>query len=210
MSHWAVIFSLFTLVAASGQAMAQTKEEVKSKISSNVCDCLQKKEAENPFDMMSKEQATATANPCFASGVAKELAGIQTAYGTNSFSNADLMRQIGREVAGEMMQSCPTFLRVSMAMAKPSSSTAATTGQTVGRLGKLHGTGLALLDIEISKTEQAQFAWLQRPTEGNALLGQLAQLKGKLVRVSWQEIDVLDPTTATYKKLRQLTGIAQQ
>jgi len=200
------------LIAASWQARAQTKEQVKVKIASSVCDCLQKKEAEKPFDTMSKEQATTAATTCFAAGAGKELTAIQHAYGTNAFSQPELMKQIGREVGGEMLQNCPAFIRASMAMAqtKADGTPAATTGQTTGRLGTLHGTGLAMLDIDLNDNEQTQFAWLQHLQNGDELLAQLPKLKGQLVRVLWQEVEVLDPATNRYHKVRQLISIEKQ
>jgi hypothetical protein len=84
------------------------------------------------------------------------------------------------------------------------------TGQTTGRLGDLHGTGIALLDIDLSDSEQTQFAWLQHLQSGDDLLAQLPKLKGQLVRVSWQEVEVLDPSTNSYHKVRRLTSIEKQ
>jgi hypothetical protein len=192
-------------------AKAQTKEEVKQKLAVNICDCFTKKVADKQLDNMSKAQATELVKACFIEGASKELPAIQHAYGTNAFEQAELMKQIGREIGVLMVQNCPAFVKVSIAMAnEKTESSAATTGQTVGRLGALHGTGVALLDLEVSKTEQAQFAWLQRPPTGDDLLPKLAQLKGQRVRVSWQEVDVLDPATATYRKVRQVIGIEQQ
>lgn len=200
------------LLAASWQAHAQTKEQVKTKIASNICDCLEKKAAEKPFDTLSKAEATAIGMPCFTQAAGKEVAGIQHAYGSKAFGNPEQMRQIGREAAIIGLQNCPLFVQLSTAMAKEPGSDGAngTTGQTTGRLGDLHGTGIAMLDIDLSATEQTQFAWLQHLQSGDDLLAQLPKLKGQLVRVSWQEVDVLDPSTNSYHKVRRLTGLEKQ
>jgi hypothetical protein len=210
MKHY-ITSLLLPLALLAWPAKAQTKEEVKQKLASSICDCFTKKVADKQTANMSKAQATDLVKSCFITGAANDMAGIQHAYGTNAFEKEELMRQLGREVGVLMVQSCPAFLNVSMAIAKEGAdNSAATTGQTMGRLGGLHGTGLALLDLEVSKTEQAQFAWLQRLPTGDDLLPKLAQLKGQRVRVSWQEVDVLDPATATYRKVRQVIGIEQQ
>jgi len=207
MKHY-ITSLILPLALLAWPAKAQTKEEVKQKLASNICDCFTKKVADKQISNMSKAQATELVKSCFIEGASKELPAIQHAYGTNAFEKEELMKQIGREVGVLMVQSCPAFVKVSIAVAsEKTESPAATTGQTVGRLGALHGTGLALLDLEVSKTEQAQFAWLQRLPAGDDLLPKLTQLKGQRVRVSWQEVDVLDPATATYRKVRQVVGI---
>lgn len=200
------------LTIASWQAHAQTKEQVKNKIAGNICDCLEKKAAEKPFDKLSKEEATAIGLPCFTQAASKEVVGIEHAYGSKAFSNSEQMRQIGREAALIGIQNCPLFMQLSLAMAKEPSSYGATgtTGQTTGRLGDLHGTGIAMLDIDLSATEQTQFAWLQHLQKGDDLLVQLPKLKGQLVRVSWQEVEVLDPSINSYHKVRQLISIEKQ
>ncbi|MBJ6145793.1 hypothetical protein [Hymenobacter sp. BT559] len=210
--RFSTLLASVCLITASWQARAQTKDEVKAKIASSVCDCLQKKETEKPLNTLSKEQATTVVTTCFAAGAGKELAGIQHAYGASAFNQPELMKQIGREVGGLMLQNCPAFIRVSMALAQidNASSAASTTGQTIGRLGTLHGTGIAMLDIDISDTEQTQFAWLQHLQSGDDLLAQLPKLKGQAVRVLWREVEVLDPSTNSYRKVRQLTGLEKQ
>lgn len=210
MKHY-ITSLLVPLALLAWPAKAQTKEEIKQKLASTICDCFTKKVADKQTTNLSKAQATELVKACFIEGAAKDMAGIQHAYGTNAFEKEELMRQIGREVGVLMVQNCPAFMNVSMAIAKESTeATAATTGQTVGRLGALHGTGLALLDLEVSKTEQAQFVWLQRLPTGDDLLPKLAQLKGQRVRIAWQEVDVLDPATATYRRVRQVIGIEPQ
>jgi hypothetical protein len=210
--HLSTILTGIFLVSASWQAHAQTKEQVKTKIASNICDCLEKKAAEKPFDKLSKEEASAVGLPCFTQAAAKEVAGIEHAYGSKAFSNTEQMKQIGREAAIIGVQNCPLFMQLSLAMAKEPGGYGATgiTGQTTGRLGDLHGTGIALLDIDLNDKEQTQFAWLQHLQGGDDLLAQLPKLKGQLVRVSWQEVEVLDPTTNSYHKLRRLTSIEKQ
>jgi hypothetical protein len=200
------------LLVGSWQARAQTKEQVKTKIASNICDCLEKKAAEKPFDKLSKEEAVAIGLPCFTQAATKEVAGIEHAYGSKALSSTEQMKQIGREAAVIGAQNCPLFMQLSIAMAKEPGGYGATgiTGQTTGRLGDLHGTGIALLDIDLSDSEQTQFAWLQHLQSGDDLLAQLPKLKGQLVRVSWQEVEVLDPSTNSYHKVRRLTSIEKQ
>ncbi len=200
------------LVVASFQVHAQTIEEVKAKIASNACDCLNQKSHDKALESLTKEQAKFITMQCFASAAGKELVGIQHAYGTDALTDNAVMKQIGVEVASAMTQDCPSFVMLSMSLAKEEepSSTAATTGQTTGHLGSLHGAGIALLSLEISKTEQAQFAWLQRVPDSDGILAQLTNLKGQAVRISWQEVDVLDPGTSAYRKMRQIIGIKKQ
>jgi hypothetical protein len=200
------------LSTAAGQALAQTKEQVKAKIASNICDCLEKKAAEKPFDKLTKEEATAVGLPCFTQAAAKEVTGIEHAYGSKALTDNELMRQIGRDAALVGVQNCPLFMQLSLAMAKEPGGYGATgvTGQVTGRLGDLHGTGIALLDIDLNDKEQTQFAWLQHLQSGDELLAQLPKLKGQRVRVSWQEVEVLDPSTNSYHKVRRLTSIEKQ
>ena len=189
---------------------AQAREAVKTTLAASTCECIDKKiAARNPSPALSKEESNQILAQCMMGAVGKDITTIQKAYGVDAFSNNATMRQIGQEVAGIMMQSCPSFMTLSMAMidkAVPSGSST-TTGQTLGQLGKLQGTGLGLLEIQVGKSEKAEFVWLHRFAQSDDLLIQLDKLQGRQVRVLWQEVEVLQPGTKQYRKLREITGL---
>ena len=197
-------------------AQGQTKEQVKEKIAASSCDCLNKKIAARPAGSaeLGKAEANQMLMQCMMAAAGKEVKGLQAAYGPTAFSNKDAMRQMGTEVGGQLAQTCPSFMTLSMALAQadepaasPAATNSTTTGQTLGQLGKL-GTGTyGLLEIQTSKTAKEEFAWLHRFAQADELLPQLAKLQGRQVRVSWQEVDVFQPATKDYRKLREITGI---
>lgn len=195
-------------------AQAQTKEQVKEKITANSCDCLTKKMAARPGGDkgLSKTEANQMLMQCMMAAAGKEVKGLQATYGTTAFSNKDTMQQMGMEVGGQLAQTCPAFTTLSVAIASDatpaaSAGTTYTTGQTLGQLGKL-GTGTyGLLEVQTSKTAKEEFAWLHRFAQADELLPQLAKLQGRQVRVSWQEVEVFQPATQDYRKLREITGI---
>jgi hypothetical protein len=192
-------------------AQTQSKEKIKQQIAASTCECLDKKLAAQASNLpLSQEEAQQALTQCMMGAAGKNLTGIQAAYGSNAFSNGETMRQMGREVAGVMMQSCPNFTTISLAMtsSSPATSTAATIGQTVGKLGPLRGPGVGMLELQISPTEKAEFAWLHRFAAGNELLPDLGQLQGKQVRVSWQEVELLQPDTKQYRRVREITGLS--
>lgn len=84
---------------------------------------------------------------------------------------------------------------------------AATTGQTLGQLGQLKAGTYGLLEVQTSKTAREEFTWLHRFAGAEELLPQLAKLQGRQVRVSWQEVEVFQPATKEYRRLREITGI---
>lgn len=198
-------------------AQGQTKEQVKEKITSSACDCLDKKMAARPgtAKALGKDEANQLLLQCMMGAAGKEVVGLQTAYGTNAFGNKDIMRQMGREVGGMLLQTCPSFMTLSVALAAESSAASATnsvaatttTGQTLGQLGQLKAGTYGLLEVQTSKTAREEFTWLHRFAGAEELLPQLAKLQGRQVRVSWQEVEVFQPATQDYRKLREITGI---
>lgn len=203
------------LVAKVGFAQAQAqdkgkdKDKVKQLLATSTCACVEQKQAARTAPL-TKEGANQMLTQCMMAAAGKDLKAIQAAYGTNAFNDVEVMRQLGREVGGLLLQHCQSFTVISLAMAGKdgsASSGAATTGQTVGTLGKLRGTAFGLLDVQVSKTENATFAWLHRFEQAADLLAQLPQLQGRKVRVSWQEVELLQPDTQQYQKLREITGI---
>ena len=198
------------LLLAPGIGRAQTKEKLQQQIAAGTCECIDKKLAGRPTGTpLAKEEANQVLVQCMMAASGKNLTGIQTVYGTESFSDKEVMRQLGRDVAGVMMQSCTNFTTLSLAIVgKEVPSTAATTGQTVGQLGPLRGTEAGTLELQVSKTEKASFAWLHRFAGADELLPQLNQLQGRQVRVSWQEVEMFQPSTKQYQRVHEITGIS--
>ena len=205
--------ALFFWVSA---AQAQTKEQVNEKIAGSTCDCLEKKIAARPGTSqgLGKTEANQMLMQCMMAAAGKEVNSLQAAYGTAAFSDKETMRQMGMEVGGQLAQTCPSFMTLSVAIASgtepaggaaPAPST--TTGQTLGQFGQLKAGTYGLLEIRTSKTAREEFAWLHRFAQADELLPQLAKLQGRQVRVSWQEVEVFQPTTQGYRKLREIVGI---
>ena len=180
-------------------------------MAASTCDCLVQKLPAEGQKQFTKDQAKTTIVQCFAVSLGKDLKSLQQVFGPNAMNDKEVMNQLGRDMAGVMLQSCPTFMTYSMVMAGSEEteavSTAATTGQTIGQLGTLGGTGVATLNIAVSKSENAKFVWGRHFPKDDELLGQLEKLKGHQVRVSWQEVEVLQPETKRYNKLREITGV---
>ncbi|RZK14774.1 MAG: hypothetical protein EOO56_24230 [Hymenobacter sp.] len=198
------------LLLAPGISLAQTKEKLQQQIATGTCECIDKKLAARPTGTpLAKEEANQVLVQCMMAASGKNLTAIQSIYGTEAFTDKEVMRQLGREVAGVMMQSCANFTTLSLAIAnKETPSTAATTGQTTGQLGLLRGTEAGTLELQVSKTEKATFVWLHRFAGAEELLPQLSQLQGRQVRVSWQEVELFQPSTRQYQRLREITGIS--
>ena len=207
------LMAAIVLVLHAPVAHGQTKEQVKEKIAGNTCDCLDKNIAARPAasKALGKDEANQLLMQCMMGAAGKEVVGLQTAYGANAFGNKDTMRQLGMEVGGMLAQTCPSFLTLSVALANESNpesaATTTTTGQTLGQLGKLKAGTYGVLEIQTSKTAREEFAWLHRFAQADELLPQLAKLQGRQVRVSWQEVELFQPATQDYRKLREITGI---
>jgi hypothetical protein len=200
------------LLANAHWAFAQTKEAVKKQISVDVCDCLTAKSAEAKPESLPKDQIQQVFVQCFGSAAGKHMKSIQQAYGQAAFSDKTTMRTLGEEVGALLVQNCPVSMGYFMAMSdKGSSSTqeAATTGQTVGKLGALSkpGVGLPLLEVQANKAEKAYFAWVRQFDKAEEMLGNLPKLKGQQARISWEEVEILQPDTQKYQKVREITGI---
>jgi len=190
---------------------AQAKEALTEKLSVITCNCLQEKLAAQGQRKLTKEEARTIVIQCSGVSIGKEMKSIQQVYGANAITSKQIMNQLGSEMGVQMIQSCPTFMTYSMVMAgenaPASSPTAATTGQTTGQLGALHGTDVATLDLTVGKAEKAEFVWSRHFPQDDELLAQLDKLKGRSVRVSWQEVEVLQPGTRQYRKLREITAL---
>lgn len=197
------------LTATSG--FAQTKQALTEKMAASTCECLKLKLPADDQKPLTKDQAKNTILQCFGETVGKEMKPLQEAFGADAMNDKALMAQLGRDMGGLLLQNCPTFMTYSMIMAGNDSggpaSDAATTGQTTGQWVALSSAAIPLLSLTVDKTQQADFAWLHRFSQDSDLLTKLAQLKGRRVKVSWQEVEVLQGDTRKYRKLREITGI---
>ncbi|MBH8559936.1 hypothetical protein [Hymenobacter negativus] len=201
---------LLSLSATVGFAQTLTKESLNEKLAAATCDCLQQKAAAQGQKNLSKETARSIVIQCSGISVGKELKNVQQVYGANALANKALMNQMGQEMGVVLVQTCPTFMTYSMAMVgegNATPATATTTGQTTGQWRALTGTGVAILNITVDKTQNAEFVWSHHFPQDDELLGQLEKLNGRSVRVSWQEVEVLQPDTKQYRKLREVTGV---
>ncbi|MVN76184.1 hypothetical protein GO988_07590 [Hymenobacter sp. HMF4947] len=205
-----LIFSLLTIEAQ--WALAQTKEVVKEQLSADMCTCLTKKTAVTKPETMAKSQIQQVFVACFGGVAGKNMNIIKQAYGQEALSNKVTMRTMGEEVGALLVQDCPASMGYFMAMADKedaTKSTAATTGQTVGKIGTLSkpGTGIALLEIQANKAEKSYFTWIRQFDKADELLRKLPQLQGQQARVSWEEVEILQPDTQQYQKVREITSI---
>ncbi|MDO7850065.1 hypothetical protein [Hymenobacter convexus] len=207
-----VLIALAALAAprvGQAQASAAAKKALTDKLAGVICDCLQAKTPAEGQKPLTKESAQSIIVQCFAVSAGKDMKSIQQVYGPNAINDKQVMNNVGREVGNQMLQSCPTFITYSMVMAGNSdaASTAATTGQTTGEWNGLSGTSVASLDLLVGKTDKASFVWSRHFPKDDELLSQLDKLKGRQVRVSWEEVDVFQAETKQYHKQRQITGI---
>jgi hypothetical protein len=212
MFYKSILLAASLLISSAQLAVAQTKEVVKEQLATEVCACLTKKSAVAKPETLSKDQIKQVFIACFGGAAAKHMKGIQQAYGQTAFSNSALMRTLGEEVGALLLQNCPESMGYFMAIADKddaSKPAAATSGQTVGTLGALRqsGSGLAMLTVQTSKTEAVSFAWVRQFDKAEELLRKLPELQGKQVRVAWEEVEVLQPDTRQYQKVREITGI---
>ncbi|MBC6988995.1 hypothetical protein [Hymenobacter sp. BT491] len=168
---------------------------------------MEKKIQEQNLTSVTKDQYTKLLVQCFTPILGKEIKELQRLYGDNVLSDANQMRQIGTEVGAVMAEDCPAYLTLAGMLSSSPSSAAATTGQTVGQLGSLRGTSLAMLQLTVNRAEKADFVWLSKFQGAEELLPKLAALQGKQARISWQEIEVYQPEKKQYTKLREITGI---
>lgn len=185
----------------------QTKQELNVKMAAAICPALEKAAAEQKSESLTKAQYLKILTQSFAPIAGKEVMTIKRLYGANAFGNAEIMNQIGTEVGAQLMQDCPAFMTLSQMVTTGSESTAATTGQSVGKLGLLQGTGLARLQVQIAKGDNAEFLWLTRFPEAEEILAKINTLQGRQVRISWQEIDIYQPQEKRFSKMREITSI---
>lgn len=200
------------LTVSAHWAAAQTKEAVKEQLSTDMCECLTKKSAVAKPETLPKDQIQQVFIQCFGGVAGKNMKTIQQAYGQSSFSDKAVMRTMGEEVGALLVQNCPVSMGYFMAMADKDgvpTSTATTTGQTVGKLGALSkpGAGVPLLEVQASKTEKTYFAWVRQFDKAEEMLRKLPQLQGQQARISWEEVEILQPDTRQYQKVREITRI---
>ncbi|MDB5235388.1 MAG: hypothetical protein JWR44_2381 [Hymenobacter sp.] len=204
-----LVLGLLVLLAPN-LSQAQTKDALTKTLAAATCDCLQQKQADLGKTALTKESAKTIIIQCSGVSVGKNLKAVQAVYGTKAIETTSVMNQLGREIGADMIQSCPTFMTYSLAMVgggEPAASTAATTGQTTGEWGSVSGAGVATLGLNVSKTDKAEFVWSRHFPKDDELLAQLDKLKGRRVRVSWEEVEVFQPETKQYRKQRQITGV---
>ena len=199
------------LLLISTVCFGQTKQALNEKMASSTCNCLQQKLPAADQKPLTKDQAKNTIIQCFAATVGKDMNSVQKMYGVNAMNDKPLMAQLGRDMGALLLQNCPTFMTYSMIMADTENanqtSDSTTTGQTTGQWAALSSTGIPTLSLTVDKTQHADFAWLHHFPQDGDLLTQLAQLKGRRVKVSWQEIEVLQVDTRQYRKLREIIGV---
>jgi hypothetical protein len=196
--------------AATSKQAAPSKAGLTDKMATSICDCLEKKQPAEGQKPLTKESAQNTIVQCFGVTAGKEMKTIQQAYGPSAFNDKQVMNNLGRDVGALMLQTCPTFMSYSMIVAghgETASSTAATTGQTTGEWASLGGTATATVNLNVGKTDKAEFVWSRHFPKDDELLGQLDKLKGRQVKVSWEEVEVFRADTKQYRKQREITSI---
>ncbi|GAB3294177.1 hypothetical protein [Hymenobacter tenuis] len=199
-------FMCATLLFAGRGHAQQTKEELKAKLASSVCVSLEKTMAEKPTSL-TREQYNKLIGQSFAPALGKDVTAFQRLYGKDAFGNEELMHDLGVEIGAILLQDCPAFMALTSLVSEGPASTASTTGKSTGKLGALKGTGLGMLQLAISKSENAEFAWLSRFQGADELLPKLTTLQGRPVRISWQEVEIFQPEKKQYLKLREITAI---
>lgn len=205
--RFALLFACTTILSVVQSHAQQTKQELNLKMAAALCPVLEKAVVEQKNQTLTKEQYLKILTQIFAPVAGKEMSAIKRLYGAEAFTDAKTMNQIGAEVGAQLMQDCPAFMNLTQMIATPSTSTAATTGQSTGKLGVLQGTGLARLQLQIAKGDNVEFVWLSRFPGADEILSQITTLQGRQARVSWQEVDLYQPQEKRYSKMREITAI---
>jgi hypothetical protein len=200
-------FLVMSLGFAARSYGQQTKQELTQKLATAMCPVFQQALTKPEFSSLTKAQYQQVINQGFGPVVGKEMAAIQRLYGPQAYNNPQIMNQLGVDVGAQLLQDCPAFLTLSARVKQPAASTAATTGQTVGKLGKLQGTDLAQLRLVVKEGEHADFVWLNHFPGDEDLLRQLANLQGRQARISWQEVELYQPQEKHFAPVREITGI---
>lgn len=204
---FASILSVLFLVTSTQSHAQKTKQELNEKMAQTLCPAFEKAVSEQKKQTLTREEYYKIVTQTFAPVAGKEMANIKRLYGDDAFGNNQVMNRIGSEVGAQLLQDCPAFITLAQMMVITPTSEAATTGQSVGKLGLLQGTALARLQVQTAKEENTEFLWLTRFPEADDLLTRLSTLQGRQVRVSWQEIDIYQPQEKRYSKMREITGI---
>lgn len=176
-------------------------------MAASACSSLEKKIKEQNLTSVTKEQYSSILGQCIIPYLGKEIKELQRLYGAESLTDSQQMRQIGIEVGGIMAQACPAYLSLAAMISTSPVSMATTTGQTVGQLGTLRGTSIAMLQLAVNETEKAEFLWLSKFKGAEELLPKLTTLQGQKARINWQEIEIYQPEKKQYTKLREIIGI---
>ncbi|UOQ67659.1 hypothetical protein [Hymenobacter volaticus] len=196
--------SISSVVSSYAQ---QTKQELNLKMAAAICPILEKAVVEQKTQPLTREQYLKILTQAFAPVAGKEMTAIKRLYGSEAFGDTKTMNQIGTEVGAQLLQDCPAFMNLTQMVATTPASTAATTGQSTGKLGVLQGTGLARLQLQIAKGDNVEFVWLSRFPGADEILSQINTLQGRQARVSWQEVDLYQPQEKRYSKVREITAI---
>jgi hypothetical protein len=200
-------FLVMSLGFAGRSYGQQTKQELTQKLATAMCPVFQQALTKPEFSSLTKAQYQQVINQGFGPVVGKEMAAIRRLYGPQAYNSPQIMNQLGVDVGAQLLQDCPAFITLSARINQPAASTAATTGQTVGKLGELQGTGLAQLRLVVKEVEHADFVWLNHFPGDEDLLRQLASLQGRQARISWQEVELYQPREKHFAPVREITGI---
>ena len=114
---------------------------------------------------------------------------------------------LGMELGKKLVVNCASFLEYSLATIRTPESAVAATGSTEGKFKRLEVKDFVYFVVTNEQEKEDTFLWLHHFEGSEGILREKDQLKGKTLRIGWQEYEAHLPKANGYHKIKEVTSI---
>ena len=193
-------FLLFFLSIAG--LRAQTIDEDYAAISAHCCSCMEKKMAADP-----NVNVQAALGLCMMGGISKDPE-MSTRLGID-FSDSKSMEKIGEQVGMRMLVNCPAIMMqlIEESGQLENSASSPVNASLTGKIESIQESPLATaLTLTTAGGDQLSVLWLTTFPGDEELIKNWDKLKGKQVKIDYQEELVFSSKLRQYVKRRVIKG----
>lgn len=194
---------LLIIAAFYTSAKAQTPGQAEKIVTDTICSCLSKVDVSK---ITSKQDAINIFTECFAKRTDLLMAVADEKHIDPTDQVA--MRQLGIDIGKNLLkQNCDAFTKISVKMVQSTAQTEAGAGVSSGVLKRVDLKGFNYIVIADNSGSEKSFLWLRQFAGSEKLTVPVAQLAGKKLKITWQEIEVYLPQAKGYYKVKEITAV---
>jgi hypothetical protein len=191
----------FTITCILAKAQAPMGP-IEKRLTDSICNCVAKLDMAK---ITTKQQAVEAYTNCVEQHA--DLLPDLAAEKNVSMEDHDAMRTVGIDLAKNLLKmKCDAFIKLSVAMAKKDVDEKVTASD-FGTFKRIDLKGFNYLVIADKNGNEKSYLWLRQFTGSEKLMATPANLTGKRLKISSQEIEVYLPAAKGYFKVKEITAL---